>query len=201
MVERLVISNYQGINDLVRQTAFKYWRKSWRVSNYVFASIDDVMQVCWVRLLESKKGRELITQDIEGFQGLICTIAKRGIQDYVRSHLGREGKSSKNDRIFTTYYMDYLESDSGDIVDLPIASATRSIEDELIKKQMLSELNDFMNRKLSRRDKMIMDYLYKNDATAKEVGEKMFNITESRVSQIRTQAIKQLRNKFSGDFK
>lgn len=185
----------EEVSKLLRQTAFKFWKRSYHVSRYVFHSIEDTMQVGWVRLLESKKGCELLS-NTEGNAGLICHIAKRGMQDYVRSVLGREGKdSAKSLKLTTTYYMDYYENDQGDLMDIPIEHATVSIEQQVIEKQIMSELDEFMRKRLSRRDKLIMDYLYREGKTAREITKK-FSMTESRISQIRSKCIDELRSKY-----
>ena len=200
MVDKTFLENYPAIDKLVRQTAHVYFRKSYRISKYVFSTVEDAQQVGWVRLLESKRASELMAGDITGSEGLLCKIAQFGMKDYVRTVLGRDGKSNKNykgkGKLATTYYMDYFNNDDNDTFDLPIASNDPSAEEVLIREQLMNELQGFMENKLSRRDKIIMDYLYKKEMTADEVGGR-FAITESRVSQIRSAALEKLRDKYA----
>ena len=198
------IKDFDKFEDLIDQTAKTLWKRSYRLCNHVFGMIEDMKQVGWTRMLESKKGRELLEVGVEGQQGLICTIVKRGMLDYIRSVLGREDQnSSKGLQLYmTTYYMDYYLEGHGsphDMLDIMLPSENReekSPENTVIAKLLLEEVEEFMRNKLSRRDKMIMDYLHKNDHNRKEVGKK-FKVTESRVSQLRTKAIQKVRQKYA----
>jgi len=52
----------------------------------VFGSIEDAEQVGWVRMIESKKIKEILQNDeVSNNEGLIVTIAYRGMMDYIRS--------------------------------------------------------------------------------------------------------------------
>jgi RNA polymerase sigma factor (sigma-70 family) len=146
-------------------------------------------------MIESKKIKEILNSDkgIEGNEGLIVTIAYRGMIDYIRSVAGREGKtgktSGKAQQIFmTSYYMDYYSNDDGDLMDMPFPckknSGTKIYEHLLAK-----EIDQFMEDKLSKREKMIMDHIYKDGLKQKEIG-KLFSVTESRINQVKTKAIK-----------
>ena len=195
--EKIKILRYDEINEALKKTAYIMWKKAWSMCYHVFYNIEDAVQVMWTRLLESKKGRELIIlDDISDYVGLIVTIAKRGMLDYIRSVLGREGKNDhRKGVLYTTYYMDYLEGDS-DPFDIMLPAQDTSPEKAAIRNNMMKEISTFLNNRLSRRDRMIVSYVFNNKLSMKEIGEK-FSITESRVSQLTGKTMKELKKEFA----
>ena len=160
----------------------------------MFGSIEDAEQVGWVRMIESKKIKEILQNDeVSNNEGLIVTIAYRGMMDYIRSVAGREGltgkASAKSQQIFmTSYYMDYYSNDDGDLLDMPFPCKKNSGA-KIYEHILANEIEEFMRNKLSKREKMIMDHIYKDGFNQKEVG-KLFSVTESRINQVKTKAIK-----------
>jgi RNA polymerase sigma factor (sigma-70 family) len=193
----------EKITDLVNVAAKKIFIKHPKFITYhVFGALEDAEQVGWVRVFESKKMKEIIdSDDIDNNAGLIVTILYRGMVDYIRSVAGREGRNGKASPkqmqiLLTTRYMDYYANDEGDDYDLPIPCPKNS-ESQIVGDILAKEIEEFMNKKLSRRDKMIMDYLFKEGMTGKEIGKK-FAVTESRIAQIKEKAVKQLSGAFNG---
>ena len=196
MVDKLHIHDFAKVKKIVEQTAQKYWGRNYKVSQYVFGTVEDARQVCWVRLFESKTARQIISEDIGESGGLISIIAKRGMQDYVRSTLGRNGHANNSKACYTTYYMDYYNTGENDIVDLPLADLRVSVEDAVIEKKLYEELMDFINNKLSRQERMVMNYIYKDGQKMKKIGRDLFSVTESRISQIKRKALDKLRKQY-----
>ena len=180
------------MSDLMNVAAKKLFiRYPKFLTHHVFSELQDAEQVGWVRMLESKKIKEIMKESaIDGNEGLIITIAYRGMIDYIRSVTGREGKRSRREQqvVMTTYYMDYYSSKDGGDRDMPLYS-TRDNGKTMVEQLLAKEVNKFMRKTLSCREKMIMDYLFKDDMTQREAGKK-FKVTESRINQIKTQAIK-----------
>lgn len=191
----MLIRNLREIADLVNTAAKKLFRKHHRsITNHVFGSIEDAEQVGWVRMVESKKIKEILENDaVKDNEGLIVTIAYRGMIDYIRSVAGREGKtgkaSGKAQQIFmTSYYMDYYSNEDGDLMDIPF-SCKKNDGAKIYEHVLANEIEEFMKKKLSKREKMIMDYIYKGGLKQREVS-KLFSVTESRITQMKDKAIK-----------
>jgi RNA polymerase sigma factor (sigma-70 family) len=205
----IYVEDFDLVDKIIQQAAQKLWKKSYKTCWHVFSSFEDSTQVAWTALCSSRKSQEILAQSIKGKEGLINTIAYRGMVDYIRSVIGRKDKpnSDRSLQLFrTTRYMDFYKSDKygheynpEDLLD--IIMPQKECEDPeslLIASTMQKEIDIFLNSKLSRKDKMIMDYIHKKDLTMKEVGKK-FAITESRVSQIKAKAIKLAQEKFAND--
>ena len=194
----MLVDHMEKMTDLMNIAAKKlYIRYPKFLTQHVFGGLEDAEQVGWVRMLESKKIQELVElETLKGNEGLIITIDYRGMIDYIRSVAGREGRGDKQSKkqqqiLMTTYYMDYYQSKNGESRDLPIYS-TQTNDVTMVEEILAKEVNEFMRKKLSRKDKMIMDYIYQCDLTQKEVG-KEFKVSESRINQIKTQAIRTVR--------
>lgn len=207
VLNQAVINDFDKVNKLVKSAAKKFWSKAYHLCWHVFSEFEDLEQVGWVRLCESKKLRDLISKDIKGKEGLIRIAAYRGMVDYARSVIGREDtKSARGLQLYkTTRYMDYYSKfksenevvNVDDILDYMLPESTQEThEDVLVYQSIQKEIDDFMNKKLSKREKMIMDYIYVNGETMKDVG-KLFKVSDSRISQIHTNAIKAAQKKFA----
>jgi len=207
---RVRVSDQEKINKLVKSAASKLWKKAYSLCWHVFSEFEDLEQVGWVRLCESEKLRTIIAGDIKGKEGLIRTAAYRGMIDYVRSVIGREDveNCARHLQLYrTTRYMDYygkvnadgMTLSPDDILDhmLPEPLYQATTEDAVIRNSLQAQISDFMNKRLSRRDKMIMDYLYQDGHTQKDAG-KLFEVTESRISQVHKKAIKKIRKNLNG---
>lgn len=208
MSDPVHIEDFEIVNDMVDAAARKIWRKSYHICLYVFGAFEDVTQVGWAALCAKKSARAIISKPADGQQGLIQTIAYRGMIDYIRSVIGRQDTENcaRKLKLFrTTYYMDYfMKSDPNGMITnhdemldyiMPKAE-TETPESLTMAAALQSEIDNFLNKKLNRKDKMIMDYMYKMDLSQREIGEK-FSMTESRVSQIKKKAIQQARDKFA----
>ena len=204
-VASLNIPDYEQVNDIVNRYAKSYWKKSaHKIRDYVFEGLDDVMQSCWVVLIERKQARKLIEkEELEASDiATLTTIMKRGLIDYIRTHVGRyqEGKdTNKSIFMFTTYYMDYTADETSDIVDFAFEdqSPAVKVEDLVIQKSLQEQLNSFLSNRIKPRELQIYDLVTKEGRTMKEVG-RPFYITESRVSQICEKVRKKIDKDFSG---
>jgi RNA polymerase sigma factor (sigma-70 family) len=202
-VAKLDIRNPELIADLVNMYAKSYWKKSpIKVRNFVFQDLDDIQQSCWVCLIERKQARKLLEKEdlTDKEQGLLVTIMKRGLVDYIRTHVGRytEGKdTNKSTFLFTTHYMDYVADEASDIIDFAFhdPSPSAKVEDAVIQKSLQEQLDSFLSNKIKPRELQIYDLVSKEGRTMKEVG-RSFYITQSRVSQI----VEKVRNKIDKDF-
>jgi RNA polymerase sigma factor (sigma-70 family) len=190
-VAKLDIKNPELITELVNKYAKSYWKKSpIKVRNFVFQDLDDVMQSCWVVLIERKQARKLLEKEEmeDSDKATLTTIMKRGLVDYIRTHVGRytEGKdTNKSTFLFTTHYMDYVADDTSDIVDFTFhdPSPSAKVEDVVIQKSLQEQLNSFLSNKIKPRDLQIYDLVSKEGRMMKEVS-RAFYIRESGVSQI-----------------
>lgn len=208
MEEQIFIEDFDAVDVIVQQAANKLWKKSYKICWHVFGSFEDTVQTGWTALFASKKARAILAEPIEGNKGLINTIAYRGMIDYVRSVLGRENQdSAKRLQLYrTTRYMDFYKVDKNgneynndELLDIIMPRhECGDPESLLIAATMQKDIDTFLNNRLSRRDKMIMDYIYKHDLTSREIGKK-FAITESRVSQVKSKAIKLTQKRFAND--
>jgi len=208
-VEKLVIADYEATEDLVDKYAKSYWKKApFVVRDFVFQDLEDVIQSLWVVIIERKQAREIVADSIEGKEGLLTAIIKRGLVDYIRSHTGRwkvEHKSlhKKCTYMFTTNYMDYVVGDKddvgGNIIDIafPDTQATARIEDVVVSQDLKSQLDSFLNSRIRPRELMIYDLVYKDGLKQKAVG-KLLDLTESRVNQIVTKVKKKIEKDFGG---
>ena len=87
---------------------------------------------------------------------------------------------------------DTVGNDDSNLIDF-IDSATLSPEDELLKSKLVEHLSSEIDS-LSEKEKMVVSLYYFEDLTMKEVAE-IIGITESRISQIHTQAISKLKRR------
>ena len=208
MNNQIHIEDFEAINKIVAQAASKLWKKSYRMCWHVFSSFEDTTQVGWTALCAKKSSQAAIALPIDGNEGLINTIAYRGMVDYMRSVIGRKDNpnSDRSLQLYcTTRYMDYYKNNkngdeysSDDLLDLIMPQVElKTPESLLIASTMQKDIDDFLISKLNRREKMIMDHIFKDDYTQKEVSKK-FAVTESRISQIRTKAIEKARERFPG---
>jgi RNA polymerase sigma factor (sigma-70 family) len=205
MAASLNIPDYGQVNDLVNKYAKSYWKKSaLKVRDYVFQDLDDVMQSCWVILIERKQARRLLEKEEleDNDKATLTTIMKRGLVDYIRTHVGRyyEGKdTNKSTFMFTTYYMDYTADETSDIVDFAFQdqSPMAKVEDVVIQKSLQEQLDSFLSNRIKPRELQIYDLVSKEGRTMKEVG-RSFYITESRVSQICEKVRKKIDKDFGG---
>lgn len=176
--------------DLVNKAARTYYSKSYyKIRQYVFAEFEDIEQTIWVGLL-SRKNIVSILNDIEGNEGLIVTVAQRAIIDYVRTIIGRDRKDKDGNYITnkkSTWFAEInhmtFENEDGEEYSIQVSDegeGQKLMFEETVKK----EIDDFLKSKLSRREKMIYDYVKSGKITMKEAG-KYFSITESRISQIK----------------
>jgi len=207
MNKQIHIEDFDIVSDMVDAAARKIWSKSYKMCWHVFGEFEDTTQVGWAAICGKKSAREIVAKSAEGNHGLILTIAYRGMLDYVRSVVGRENAENCDRKLQlfrTTRYMDYcLKSNSrgkitnhNDMLDYIMPMETKTPESILIASSLQQEIDAFLNKKLNRKDKMIMDYIFKNDIGQREIGKK-FKITESRVSQIKAKAIKHAKAKFA----
>lgn len=194
-IPQVNIVDFDKINQIVERSANIYWRRSyWKIRNFVFADIYDVRQVVWVRFLESKQVREILTTPKPDEYKMLYTIASRAIIDYIRSQCGRFETSDKAKQwIHTSYYMGYTREEMKDLIDAP-ADESRSVEDAYIEAQLTKEIYNFINTKMGTREKFVAEMIFKNDVKQRDIAD-MMGVTESRVGQIKSKVIKSVRKK------
>lgn len=208
-MEEVKVKDFDIVNDMVNAAAKKIWSKAYRMCWHVFGDFEDSIQVGWTALCARKSARDILAKSAENNKGLIKTIAYRGIIDYIRSSVGREDAKNCDKKLQlykTTRYMDYYNETSHDgvisydeLLDfiIPIQAYDEpTIETDLIQTSLQKEIDDFLNSTLNRREKMIMDHIYKKDMNNEEVS-KAFSLTAGRISQIKTKAINQARKRFA----
>ena len=216
------IPDYEEIEDFVDKLGRDFIKKNHKsIWYHSFGDLDDIKQVIWTRFLEVKKARELIYTSIKGNKGLLTTIAKRGLIDYVRTQIGRQlekGKYSKKGTLLnSTYYMDYYESEDGGFFELPVPDKRYSIENienavvlneirrNYIENKISNDISSWLNkrekrkkyeRELTDKEKHVLYLSVEMGMTMKQIGRNL-EITESRVSQIYAKSIETLKRKYA----
>lgn len=209
--EKARILHLDELEDLVDKIARSYIKRVYSgIFHHVFGTLDDVKQVIWTRFLEAKQAREIIQGDIAEHRGLLTTIAKRGLVDYTRTHLGRyrddKKFTTKNGILASTYYMDYYESEDGGMYELPLASdddTYAEVERKILTEKIQRDIYSFINSKtrtkgLSKAQLEMIWEMMHQDFSMREIA-KTVGVTESRVSQIHKQNINRLRKKYAAE--
>lgn len=204
------IEDFEAVDKMVKAAARSLWKKAYKMCWHVFSSMEDCEQVGWTAICARKSSRELVSKSIKGKKAFIRTIAYSGMQDYIRSAIGRKDSGSYKylQITHTTRYMDYyVAGKNGGGLDYDISSDERldlilpkdklpDPESILIEKTLQKDIDDFFIRKLNTRDKMMLDHFFKKDMNLKEIA-KEFGVTESRASQVNIKSIKYAQWRFN----
>lgn len=171
-----------------------------KIIHYVFGYFEDIEQQVWQAILSDKDLIRLTNEPIDGNEGMIVTIAYRRMIDHIRSTIGRKTDGTTHPKVKgvlrTQDLYTQADPESGDLeIQIPCSRHTPATVDDHV---LASEVEAFMRSKLSRREKMIMDYLYQKDMGGREVGKK-FSLTKGRISQVRKQAISKLQEFLNDD--
>ncbi len=133
-----------------------------------------------VRILENQTGEAAKESDVAEYLGISLDEYYRILRD------------SSNCRVFSVEELaqtgdNYLE-ESSDVSEAPLESVTRESFQHALSAAIAS---------LPEREKLIISLYYDEELNLREIG-KILNLTESRVSQISSQAVIRLRSRLSG---
>lgn len=181
-----------------------YWRKSFpKIRNYVFADINDVRQVAWLGILERKVTRQMIEDGINGNEGLLATIVSRSIIDYVRHIVGRANKDNSGEYLNNKksvwksefHFMEYNDYNS-DFIPFELPSKDAPVDAQVAENILKQEIEDFISSKLNKGERMIYQYIKSGKMSARDAGKK-FKLTESRISQVKSNAENKIKKHFN----
>ncbi len=132
--------------------------------------------------LEEKNGKPPTEEEVAEYLGITLEKLLKELQilgaDYVGSFVPKKVNDENNEIIL--YYVE----DTGE--ENPEVKLEKEELQEFLKKALLE---------LPQKERLVLTLYYYEDMNLKEIG-KVMNVSESRVSQIRAQAIIRLRNKF-----
>lgn len=134
-------------------------------------------------ILQSKKGREPTDKEISDYLGV-------SLEEYHKLIYKTKG-------ISLSYFSEWSSSDFDDSI-IKTKENTRSPDPVkcLERKELIEILAQEMDN-LSNQEKMVLSLYYYNELTLKEIG-KVLDISESRVSQIRTKTLYKIKKKLLG---
>lgn len=130
------------------------------------------------REIENQKGRDVRDREVAKFLDIGITEYHQMLQD------------ASTTKIFAFEDLG-INEDALDYIGNPITGPYEKLQSEDFKKKLASEI-----RALPDREKMVISLYYNEELNLREVGE-VLGVSESRISQIHTQAVTRLKTKLS----
>ena len=145
----------------------------------------------------------MIKDGINGNEGLLATIVSRSIIDYVRYIVGRANKDNSGEYLNNNksiwksefHFMEYSDYNS-DFIPFELPSKDAPVDAQVAENILKQEIEDFISSKLNKSERMIYQYIKSGKISAKDVGKK-FKLTESRISQVKSNAENKIKEHFN----
>jgi RNA polymerase sigma factor for flagellar operon FliA len=176
-----IVKTIEENKKFVEYLAKQHFYKS-RVSN--FFDLDDIVSYAYVGLLEAINSYDE-TKNVK-----FRTFAKKRINgsivDSIWGHQGKRKYLKEND-FFNLSYEELTEG-----INDPL-DETDKTELNVIEKDILSFVKDYIDKEMNEKEKSIITYIYYCDLKLKEISEIM-NISIGRISQIHKKALNKIKN-------